>query len=239
MAAPKESQIVMNAMDPQPTRTLPPPIGRLHVITDTAVQSRHAHAELAELAIRGGADTIQYRSKETEFRTLMHQAGAVAEVCRARNVLFLVNDRVDLCLAIGANGVHVGRTDIPVAIARTLLGPLKIIGGTVRNPEHLAEAEREGADYVGLGPIFGTTSKSLAVPPIGLAMVRQVARSAKIPVIGIAGITASNARSVVDAGAWGVAVIGAVCAAADVAAAAASLRASIADAPLHAPPFTP
>ncbi|MCC7437411.1 MAG: thiamine phosphate synthase [Armatimonadetes bacterium] len=203
-------------------------IGRLHVITDTTVQSRYSHAQLAELAIRGGADTIQYRSKESDFLELMKQAGAVAEVCRSANILFLVNDRVDLCLAINADGVHLGLRDMPVGIARGILGNTKVIGGTIRNANHLALAEREGADYVGLGPVFATSSKQLAIPPVGLETVRHVARVATIPVIGIAGITAKNARSVVEAGAWGVAVIGAVCAAEDVAAAAQKLHCAIA-----------
>lgn len=217
-------------MIPSPSQQMPTTtsIGRLHVITDTTVQGRYGHAELAELAIRGGADTIQYRSKESDFLLLMKQAGAVAEVCRSANVLFLVNDRVDLCLAVNANGVHLGLNDMPVNIARKIVGSAKVIGGTIRNPEQLAHAQRDGADYVGLGPLFATRSKQLAIPPIGLEMVRRVASSAAIPVIGIAGITASNARSVMEAGAWGIAVIGSVCAAADVTAAAQQLRRAIA-----------
>ena len=203
------------------------PIGRLHVITNTTVQRRYGHAELAAHAIRGGADTIQYRSKETDFRTMMLEAGAVAEVCSNANVLFLVNDRVDLCRAVNANGVHLGEQDMPIEVARRILGTSKVIGGTVRNPEQLAVANRAGADYVGLGPVFSTNSKSLSITPVGLAMVRRVAETATIPVIGIAGITAENARSVVDAGAWGIAVIAAVCAAPDVAAAAERLRRAI------------
>lgn len=203
-------------------------IGRLHVITDTTVQSRYSHAELAERAIRGGADTIQYRSKETDVPTLIKEAGAVGEVCRKANVLFLVNDRIDLCLAVSADGVHLGLQDMPVMIARRIVGNKKVIGGTIRNPEHLAKVQREGADYVGLGPVFSTNSKQLSVAPVGLEMVRRVAQVANIPVIAIAGITTENARSVIEAGAWGIAVIGAVCAAADVTAAAENLRRAIA-----------
>lgn len=203
-------------------------VGHLHVITDTTIQGRYGHAELAERAIRGGADTIQYRSKEINVTTLIKEAGAVGEVCRNANVLFLVNDRVDLCLAVNADGVHLGLHDMPLIIARRIVGNRKIIGGTIRNPEHLIHAEHEGADYVGLGPIFATNSKQLSVAPVGLEMVRRVSQAASIPVIGIAGITTENAHSVIEAGAWGIAVIGAVCAAADITAAAENLRNAIA-----------
>jgi thiamine-phosphate pyrophosphorylase len=205
-------------------------VGRLHVITDTVVQSRHSHAALAALAIGGGADTIQYRSKSQDFRTLLREAGEVGDVCRNHGVTFLVNDRVDLCLAVDADGVHLGREDMPVALARKILGPEKIIGGTIRNAGHLEEAVRESADYVGLGPIFSTSSKSLPLEPLGLEMIRQVSAVATIPLIAIAGIDASNAADVIAAGAYGIAVIGAVCCAEDVTAAAAALSLRISDA---------
>jgi len=202
-------------------------IGRLHIITDTVLQTTHSHARLAELAIRGGADTIQYRSKSADVRRMIREAGETAEVCRASGVLFLVNDRVDICLAVGAGGVHLGRGDMPVAVARRILGPGRIIGATIRNPEHMRIAVQESADYVGLGPIFSTTSKEVGMGPLGLGMVREVAECGGIPVIAIAGITAANAAAVIAAGAHGVAVIGAVCAAEDVTAAAAAIAGAI------------
>ena len=198
-------------------------IGRFHLITDTVLQSRHDHAELARLAIAGGADTIQYRSKKDDIREMIAEASAVRDVCARAGVTFLVNDRVDLCLAVGADGVHLGRGDMPLEIARRILGPGPIIGGTVRNEEHLAEAVAAGADYVGLGPIFGTTSKVVGMEPLGLDVVRRVCASSPIPVIGIAGITRDNLASVLAAGAHGVALIGAVCLADDVTAAACAI----------------
>ena len=106
-------------------------IGRFHLITDTVLQSRHDHAELARLAIAGGADTIQYRSKKDDIREMIAEASAMRDVCARAGVTFLVNDRVDLCLAVGADGVHLGRGDMPLEIARRILGPGPIIGGTV------------------------------------------------------------------------------------------------------------
>jgi thiamine-phosphate pyrophosphorylase len=202
-------------------------IGRLHVITDTSVQQRYGAAELAQLAIEGGADTIQYRSKSTDVRALVAEAASVRDICRAAGVLFLVNDRVDVCLAADADGVHLGREDMPLDVARRVLGPDRIIGGTIRGVEHLLEAEALGADYVGLGPIFGTSSKHVPLAPLGLDAVRAVAAVATIPIIGIAGISIANVASVIAAGADGVAVIGAVCAADDVAAAADAMRRAI------------
>jgi thiamine-phosphate pyrophosphorylase len=199
---------------------MPRPIGRFHLITDTVLQSRHGHAELARMAIEGGADTIQYRSKNDDIREMIAEASAVRAVCARAGVTFLVNDRVDLCLAVEADGVHLGRGDMPLEIARRILGPGRIIGGTVRNEAHLAEAVAAGADYVGLGPIFGTSSKVVGMEPLGLDVVRTVCASAPIPVIGIAGITSASLESVLAAGAHGVAVIGAVCLADDVTAAA-------------------
>ncbi len=194
-------------------------IGHLHVITDTATQNRYRHAELAELAIAGGADTIQYRSKSSDIRELLKEAGETREVCRAAGVTFLVNDRVDICLAIDADGVHLGRSDMPIPIARRLLGPDKIIGGTVRNAVHLEQAVHDSADYVGLGPIYTTSSKQLPLQPLGTQTVREVSAVSPIPIIGIAGITNETIAEVIEAGAYGVAVIGAVCNAQDVTAA--------------------
>ncbi|MBS1910540.1 MAG: thiamine phosphate synthase [Bacteroidetes bacterium] len=188
-------------------------IGRLHVITDMVLQRRFTHRELATLAIRGGADTIQYRSKSESVRTLLEEAAGVRDVCREHGVTFIVNDRVDVAMAVEADGVHLGRSDLPIETARRLLGPDRIVGGTVRNVEHLQEAERLGADYVGLGPVFRTGSKRVDHEELGLDLVREVCSRARIPVIAIAGITISNAAAVVAAGAYGIAVIGAVAAA--------------------------
>lgn len=195
-------------------------IGRLHIITDIDVQHRYTHAELAEHAIAGGADTIQYRSKSLDVAGMLHEAGAVREVCRARGVPIIINDRVDVCLAIEADGVHLGRGDMPIDVARRLLGPGFIIGGTARTVEHVLEARRLGADYVGVGPVFGTTTKQVDHVLIGLDGVRSIADAAALPVIAIAGITHRNAGQVLQAGADGVAVISDVCAAVDVRAAA-------------------
>lgn len=203
-------------------------IGRLHVITDTTVQDRYSHAELALLAVRGGADTIQYRSKCGDVRRMIAEAAEVRDVCRAANVLFVVNDRVDVCLAIGADGVHLGREDMPLVAARRVLGAGFVVGGTVRNAAQLAEAARDGADYVGLGPVFATRTKEVAHAALGTEGVAAAARGATIPVIAIAGIAVADLAPLLRAGAYGVAVIGAVAGAADPTAATAEFARGIA-----------
>jgi len=195
-------------------------IGRFHLITDTQQQRRYSHAELAELAILGGADTIQYRSKSDDVRVMIDEALSVRHVCALHGVTFLVNDRVDVALAVEADGVHLGRGDMPIEMARRIMGERMIIGATIRNRAHLLDAVRASADYAGLGPIFGTSSKQLGIEPLGLDVVQEVCVEAPIPVIAIAGITADNVPDVMAAGAYGVAVIGAVCCADDVRAAA-------------------
>ena len=192
-------------------------IGRLHVIvnSDTGGRPSRSPIELTERALEGGADTIQYRNKGGSMRTMIEEGRAILHLCRTAGVPCIVNDRVDLCLAIDADGVHLGRDDMPLPIARQILGHAKVIGATVRDLAQLKIAEEESADYVGLGPIFPTSTKELPVEPFGLSRVREVSRGAEIPVIGIAGITLENCRSVIEAGAYGLAVIGAVATADD------------------------
>lgn len=186
------------------------PFGRLHIITDTSLQNRYTHAELAARAIAGGASVIQYRSRRLSMRTMMLEAEEVCEVCRVSRVTFIVNDHVDVALAVGSDGVHLGWDDMPVATARRLMGDSAIIGGTARGVEDAVALERAGASYVGLGPIFDTASKRFDHEPIGVDRIRSVAPALSIPVIAIGGISVLNIKQIVDAGAWGAAIIGAV-----------------------------
>jgi thiamine-phosphate pyrophosphorylase len=190
-------------------------VGRLHVITDTTVQDRFDHEQLARLAIAGGADTIQLRDKSMSDDDLAAVARGVLAVCRAAGVPLIVNDRIHVARAAGADGVHLGREDAPVAAARAALGPGAIIGGSASTEDEAAQVAAAGADYVGFGHVFPTTSKHKQGPPVGLDGLARACRAARIPVVAIGGITAGTAGDVVAAGAWGVAVIGAVCAAAD------------------------
>lgn len=199
-------------------------IGRLHVITDVRIQDRFSHRQLAELAIAGGADTIQFRDKEIPTGKLIEIAADLKELCSGSNVPLIINDRADVAMAVDADGVHLGENDLPVSVARDLLGPDKIIGASTPSIEHAVEAWSSGADYVGFGHIYATGSKRKDTPPQGTERLAAFCRAASGPVVAIGGIEPGNAGPVLDAGTWGVAVIGSVCAADDPREAAASLR---------------
>lgn len=187
-------------------------IGVLHVITDTTLQSQFTHAELAELAIEGGADTVQFRQKHGTTRELVAIAQQMQTVCTRHNVPLIVNDRADIALAVGAMGAHFGQDDLPVSIGRRILPTEAIIGASARTEEKILEAITEGADYIGFGPIYSTSSKPDAEAAKGLERLRRMCDIAACPVIAIGGISAETAGEVIQAGAHGIAVISAVCA---------------------------
>ncbi|WP_169303740.1 bifunctional hydroxymethylpyrimidine kinase/phosphomethylpyrimidine kinase [Syntrophothermus lipocalidus] len=182
----------------------------LNLIIGSPWCSGQDYAELAEKAIRMGTRVIQLREKEKDSREMIEVGLRVARSCREHGAIFIVNDRADVAVAVGADGVHLGQTDIPPEVARAMMGPGKIVGVSVSTVEEARAAIAAGADYLGLGPVFATASKQDAAPPCGLETVRQVASFSPVPVIAIGGITPENAREVLNAGAAGVAVISAV-----------------------------
>jgi len=186
-------------------------IGGFHVLTDTCLQTRFSHRELAELAIAGGADTIQFRQKEGSTRELIRVAEEMQALCKRAGVAFIVNDRVDVAIASRADGVHLGQDDFPIPLARKLLGEKAIIGGSAGNLEEARKCLKEGADYVGFGPVYPTTSKEDAGPAAGIGLMKQIVEAIPLPVIAIGGIGEGNAAPVMRAGAHGFAVISAVC----------------------------
>ena len=186
-------------------------IGFLHVLTDTTQQSKFTHPQLAELAIQGGADTIQFRHKTGSTRELIRIAQEMSAICTQHNIPLIVNDRADVALAVGANGTHFGQDDMPVGIGRRILTSETIIGASARTEEKILEAISEGADYIGYGPIYSTSSKADAEQPKGLDRLHKMCQIAECPVIAIGGITLDTAADVIQAGAYGIAVISAVC----------------------------
>jgi len=199
-------------------------IGRFHVLTDTALQSRFTHLQLAERAIAGGADTIQYRQKQGSTREMIETARKLKSLCQASGVLFVVNDRLDVAMAAQADGVHLGQDDFPIALARKILGPGAIIGGSAGTLEEAQRCRSEGADYIGFGPVYPTASKEDAGPAIGLKLLREVVEAIPLPIIAIGGITPMNLPAVMKTGVHGIAVISAVCCQEDPCAAAQNLR---------------
>lgn len=190
-------------------------IGHLHVLTDTELQSQFSHLELAQLAIDGGADTIQFRQKSGSTREMIEIARKLKGMCAEAGVPFIVNDRVDVAIASKADGVHLGQDDFPIALARKLMGEDVIIGGSAVSLEDAQRCFAEGADYVGFGPVYPTSSKPDASSPTGIEIMKKAVAAVPLPIIAIGGINAENTHEVIRAGAYGIAVISAVCCQAD------------------------
>lgn len=204
----------------------------LYVITDERLSGR-SHEEQAREALAGGAGIIQLRDKSATTRRLYEAALALRTLTRAAGALFIVNDRVDIALAADADGVHVGPDDLPVAVARRLL-PGRLVGVSAGTVAEAVAAERDGADYLGVGAIYEARgSKADAGSPVGPERIAQIRAAVRLPIVGIGGIKAANAAPVIGAGADGVAVITGVVAAPDIAAAARELLAVVQAAKQH------
>jgi len=196
---------------------------RLYLVADP----EHTRGELVamiEAALAGGVTAVQLRCKGHTDREVLDLARKLRATTHDHGALFLVNDRVDIALASSADGVHLGVDDLPIEDARELGGPAFVIGYSPETDEQAQSARLRGADYLGVGPVFGTSTKADAGAAIGLATISRRANLADIPVVGIGGITASNARSVVEVGAVGVAVVSAISMQDDPQGAAAALR---------------
>jgi len=196
----------------------------VYVITDRRVAGERSILDVVRAAIRGGATVVQLREKEASTREMVELGQALHEITREARVPLIVNDRLDVALAIDAEGVHVGQDDMPAHLARQLIGPDKILGVSASTVEEARQAEGDGADYLGVGDVYGTPTKPDAGEPIGVEGLAEIARAVSVPVVGIGGITPDNAKAVIRAGAVGVAVISAVVGASDPEAAARRLR---------------
>jgi thiamine-phosphate pyrophosphorylase len=192
----------------------------LYVITDRAIGHGRPLEDLVAAATRGGATAIQFRDKAQPARAMLETGRRLVEITRHAGVPLIVNDRLDVALVLDADGVHVGQDDIPVAEARRILGPRKIVGASAATVDEARQAEADGADYLGVGSIFPTPSKPDAGQAIGPAALRPIKAAVAIPVVAIGGIDHANAGAAIRAGADGIAVISAVMAAEDVAGAA-------------------
>lgn len=164
---------------------------------------------IVESALQGGLSLVQYRDKDADDLTRLNNARKLRQICHEYGALFLVNDRIDLALAIDADGVHLGQQDIPVELAREMLGSQKIIGRSTHNPDDLRRAIQEGADYVGVGPVYETPTKE-GRPAAGLEYVRYAAENCPIPWFAIGGIDMNNIHDVLTAGAERISVVRAI-----------------------------
>jgi thiamine-phosphate pyrophosphorylase len=196
----------------------------LYVITDMTIGGGRTHAEIARLAVLGGADMIQLRDKGRSCAELTAIGREIVAITRKAGAIFIVNDRLDVAMACGADGVHLGQDDLGVSTARQIAPPGYIIGVSVSTVREAVDAVRDGADYLAISPTFSTASKGNAGPGLGLDRLREIRRAVGIPLIAIGGINRRNVRDVIAAGADGIAVISAVVAAPDITAAARELK---------------
>jgi thiamine-phosphate pyrophosphorylase len=187
----------------------------LYVIIDTEFLKGRRHLDVAAAAIRGGARTIQLRDKVSGIRDFLKLAGELKGLCEKNNVLFIVNDSLEVTLAVDADGLHVGRDDLPVAVARRLLPADKILGASARTIDEAEQANMEGADYLGVGAMYATTTKA-AADVVGPERIKEIKSTVDMPVVAIGGINKENLGAVMKAGADAAAVISAVMGAADV-----------------------
>ena len=208
----------------------------LYVVTDRELSRGRSDAEVARLAYEGGADVVQLRMKNADGREMLEQANLIRQCADEMCKLFIIDDRVDIAMASGADGVHLGQSDIPLADARRLMGDDAIIGISVDSVEEAVAAQEGGADYVGVGAVFRTGTKPDAQQGVGLGAVFEVRQAVDIPVVAIGGINSGNIQDVIRAGADAAAVVSAVVAQDDVRAAAHELRDLILKVRPHIPP---
>lgn len=194
---------------------------RLYLVTDRDLARGRPLAEVVRAAVRGGVTAVQVREKDLSTRAFIAEAAEVARSLSGTGVRLFINDRADVGLALGVDGVHVGQEDLPAADARRLIGPDLLLGVSVATPGEARQALDDGADYVSVSPVFLTPTKPDADIAVGLDGVAEIRRAVgDAPVLAIGGIDAGNARSVTTAGADGVSVVSAIMAAADPEAAA-------------------
>ena len=194
----------------------------LYVCTDRDIMTTDTLEEAVELAIKGGATIIQLREKDCTSREFYELALSIKDITDAYEVPLIINDRLDIALAVHADGVHLGQSDIPVQVARNVMGPNCIVGATANTLEKAKEAWQSRADYLGVGDVFGSATKN-DTKPVELKELKKICDTVKIPVVAIGGISKKNIHLLKDTGVAGVAVISAVLGQTDITAAAEEL----------------
>ncbi|UCD82223.1 MAG: thiamine phosphate synthase [Desulfobacterales bacterium] len=196
----------------------------LYLVTDRGLAKGRSMLDIVKAAVHGGVTCVQLREKQCSTLEFIEQALVVRDFLKHRKVPLIINDRVDVALAVAADGVHLGQTDMPLDIAQKILGDSMIIGISAESLEDALEAEKGGADYLGISPIYATPTKTDTASPLGLEGLRAIREAVKLPLVGIGGLNKDNAAEVIRSGGDGVAVVSAIVAAGDPADAARSLR---------------
>ena len=199
----------------------------LYLVTDRYLASGRTTLDIVRAAVQGGVTCVQLREKTCSAREFIAEALAIKDFLNARGIALIINDRVDIAQAVGADGVHLGQSDMPLDIARSLVGNSMLIGISVESLEEAIQAEAGGADYLGVSPIYPTPTKTDTAPPLGLQGLQAIRRAVDLPLVGIGGLNQQNAASVIQHGADGIAVVSAIVAAADPGQAARQLRQEI------------
>ncbi len=199
----------------------------LYLVTDRSLSLGRSTLDVIRAAVAGGVSVVQLREKEATARAFYREGLEIRGFLAVRGVPLIINDRLDIALALDADGVHVGQDDVPVAVARRILGDGKILGASVFTPEEARQAEGEGANYLGLSPIFTTPTKPELTEQIGLEGISRIRAAVAIPLVGIGGLNESNAFEGIRAGLDGVAVVSAICSRPDPRAAAEAIKTEI------------
>ncbi len=200
---------------------------RLYLVTDRELCLGRPLERIVRESCAAGVTILQLREKDVATRLFLERAFVLRQVALELGIALVINDRVDVALACRADGVHLGQSDMPCALARRLVGEKMLIGVSVGTVDEAVEAEADGADYLGVGPLFATFTKPDALPATGLDLLRSIRRAVRIPLVGIGGIKRENAGEVIGAGAHGVAVVSAIVSAPDPGAAAGALRSQV------------
>lgn len=187
----------------------------LYLVTDRGLARGRSTLDIVKAAVLGGVTCVQLREKECPTQEFIEQAMAIKKFLSAEGIPLIINDRLDVAQAVYADGVHLGQTDMPLDIARAIVQDSMIIGISAESLEDAVEAEKGGADYLGVSPIYATPTKTDTAPPLGLQGLRQIRAAVNIPLVGIGGLNRDTVAEVIRSGADGVAVVSAIVAAED------------------------
>ena len=202
----------------------------LYLVTDRDLARGRSTFEIVKAAVDGGVTVVQLREKHCSTREFIEQALAIKNFLKARKVPLIINDRLDVAQAVKADGVHLGQTDMPLEMAKDILGDSMLIGISAESIEDAIAAEKGGADYLGVSPIYTTSTKTDTAPPLGLAGLREIRKAVSLSLVGIGGLNKENSAEAIRSGADGVAVVSAIVAADDPKAAAIELKQVITEA---------
>ncbi len=196
----------------------------LYLVTDRGLARGRSMLDIVKAAVSGGVTCVQLREKDCSTLEFIEQALAIKNFLQAREVPLIINDRLDVALVVAADGVHLGQSDMPLEMARKIAGPSMLVGISAESVQDAVEAEKGGADYLGVSPIYATPTKTDTAPPLEVEGLREIRKRVKIPLVAIGGLNKSNAAEIIRNGADGVAVVSAIIAADDPETAAINLK---------------